>query len=142
MNNSLLITLAEDNAADVFLVRSALEQEGFKFHLRVLSDGGQALRFLEEVENDVLPCPDILLLDLNLPIRSGTEILAKLRESTKCSSACVVVLSSSEAPQDKERVARLGVTHYFVKSGDLDEFMKLGLVVREAWEKNGTNGNS
>jgi CheY-like chemotaxis protein len=142
MKNSLLIAIAEDNPADVFLVRSALEEEGFDFHLHVLSDGGQAVSFLNEVERAAVPCPDILLLDLNLPKCSGTEVLARLRESTRCCCTCVVVLSSSDSPQDREKVARLGVRHYFVKSGDLDEFMKLGGVVRQAWEKKGVNGNS
>jgi CheY-like chemotaxis protein len=134
MNGTLLITLAEDNAADVFLVRSALEQEGLEFELQVLSDGGQALCLLDQIESEAAPCPDILLLDLNLPKRSGAEILARLRQTVRCASARVVILSSSNSPQDRERVAQLGVTHYFVKSNDLDEFMKLGAVVREALE--------
>jgi two-component system, chemotaxis family, response regulator Rcp1 len=130
MDRTPLIVLAEDNATDVFLVRSALEQESLDVRLQVVEDGEQALRFLEEVENAAAPCPDLLLLDVNLPRFSGWEVLERVRQSTKCASISVVVMSSSNSPQDRERAKRLEVAHCFLKRADLKEFMKLGGVVR------------
>lgn len=135
MKNNPLIVLTEDNAADVFLVRSALEDAGLDFRLHVISDGEQALRFLQTVEADEAACPDLLLLDLNLPKLSGADILRNLRENNHCSDSSVVVLTSSDSPQDRARVAQFGVEHYFLKTASLDEFMKLGSVVRQVLEK-------
>ena len=134
MKNNPLIVLTEDNAADVFLVRSALEDAGLAFRLHVISDGEQALRFLQTVETDQSACPDVLLLDLNLPKMSGADILRSLRENNHCSASSVVVLTSSDSPQDRARVAQLGVEHYFLKTASLDEFMKLGSIVRQVLE--------
>ncbi len=135
MNPPPLIVVAEDNATDVFLVRSALEQESIDCQLHVVSDGEQAVRFLEEVEVNAAPCPDLLLLDVNLPRIGGWEILERLRKSTKCSSLPVVVMTSSNSPDDKERAKRLALAHCFIKRADLQEFMKLGAVVREVLRK-------
>jgi len=134
VKNNQLIVLTEDNAADVFLVRSALEDAGLDFRLHVISDGEQALRFLQTVETDQSACPDVLLLDLNLPKMSGADILRSLRENNYCSASSVVVLTSSDSPQDRARVAQLGVEHYFLKTASLDEFMKLGSIVRQVLE--------
>ena len=134
MKTQPLIVLTEDNAADVFLVRSALEDAGIDFRLHVLSDGEQALRFLETVESDESACPELLLLDLNLPKLSGTDILRSLRENNHCAGSSIIVLSSSDSPKDRARVAQLGVEHYFLKTASLDEFMKLGNVVRQVLE--------
>ncbi len=139
MSRPPLIVVAEDNATDVFLVRSALEHERVDCDLQVFSDGEQAARFLEDVEVNAAPCPDLLLLDVNLPRINGWEILERLRQSTRCPSLPVVVMTSSNSPADKERAKRLSLAHCFIKRADLKEFMKLGAVVREVLEKGLSN---
>jgi DNA-binding response OmpR family regulator len=134
MRRPPLILLGEDNPGDVFLVRSALGEAGIAFELRVLSDGEQIIRFFEDVEREAAPCPDLLILDLNLPKRSGLEILEGLRKSSKFQSVRVVIITSSDSGEDRQRVGRLGVSQYFLKRADLDEFMKLGPLVRAVLE--------
>ena len=73
MSRPPLIVVAEDNATDVFLVRSALEQERLECHLQVFSDGEQAVRRLEDIEVNAAPCPDLLLLDINENWRLGNS---------------------------------------------------------------------
>lgn len=135
MSRTIQIILAEDNEVDVLLVRRALEMEGLDHQLQVLSDGEQVFCFLAEVESGAAPYPDILLLDLNMPKRSGEEILNRIRESAKFSPIPIVVVTSSDSPQDRQQSARLGVAHYFRKPCDLAEFMKLGAVIRAALPK-------
>jgi CheY-like chemotaxis protein len=131
MKSPPLIFVAEDNATDVFLVRYALEKEGIDCQLHVVSNGEQALRFLDDVESDTAPCPHLLVLDINLPRVGGWEILERLRKSTKCSSLPVIIMSSSNSAVDKERARRLSLAHCFTKRADLKEFMKLGALMRE-----------
>jgi chemotaxis family two-component system response regulator Rcp1 len=126
------IVLVEDAEADVFLVREALQQGGLDFTLRVLDDGEKAVDFIEEVEEDETePCPDLVLLDLNLPKKSGTQVLERMRKGRRCGRIPVIVLTSSDSPKDKEQTARLGANQYIRKPSRLAEFMKLGEIVRD-----------
>jgi chemotaxis family two-component system response regulator Rcp1 len=133
--NPFQILLAEDNPPDTFLVHEALRQQQIEYEMHVVPDGEKALRFLDRVENGELPCPDIVLLDINLPRRTGTDVLARLRGSDLCREARVVVLSSTEAPGDREALCELGANDYFRKPTNLDDFLKLGEVVKRHLEK-------
>jgi CheY-like chemotaxis protein len=128
----LNILLAEDNRGDVLLVRQALDEHHIRHKLYVVQDGAEAIRFIEQMgQPDSAPCPDLMLLDLNLPKAEGQQVLAEFRKHPACAHTPVIVVSSSDAPRDRARIGALGVTRYFRKPSELDEFMKLGGVVRD-----------
>jgi CheY-like chemotaxis protein len=130
------IVLIEDTASDVFLIREALEQAGLAFELRVLDDGEKALEFLAGIEGDeTAPLPHMIVLDVNLPRVSGRQVLERVRRSSRCGRIPVFILTSSDSPKDKAEIAHLGATRYLLKSSRLDEFMSLGVVVREFLER-------
>lgn len=123
----LHILLAEDNFGDVLLVRQALTEHRIHHELHVVKDGDEALQFLDRMgETGEPPCPDVLLLDLNLPKVDGPQVLQAFRKHPACAKTPVVVVTSSDAPADRKRAAALGATAYFRKPYDLSEFMKLG----------------
>jgi CheY-like chemotaxis protein len=125
------IVLVEDSEADAFLVREALEQAGVPCELQTVRDGEEAIIFLETIESDeAASTPNLIILDLNLPMVSGEQVLERIRKTRKCGSTPVIILTSSESPRDKDATVRLGATEYFSKSSRLDEFMKLGVIVR------------
>src|ERR1700689_662332 len=94
--SSRYILLAEDNPADVLLVREALEDRAVNCELHVISDGEQVVRFIEQIDSDrALHCPRLVLLDLHLPKRDGGEILKALRSSERCGQTPVVILTAS-----------------------------------------------
>jgi CheY-like chemotaxis protein len=126
------ILLVEDNAADVFFVREALRSEGIDNEIFVAQDGEKAVEFIESADrSDDAPCPQVILLDLNLPRKSGAEVLLRITQSSRLAQVPVVIVTSSDAPADRAETARLGARRYFVKPRDLDEYLKLGLVVRD-----------
>jgi len=125
------IVLVEDAEPDVFLVREALESGGVPFNLRVFSDGEKAVDFIDEMDQLAGGSPDLLLLDLNLPKKSGAQVLEHAKRSQGWRNVPVVVLTSSDSPRDKEQAALLGATRYFRKPSRLAEFMKLGEIVRD-----------
>jgi len=130
--NCFHIVLVEDAEPDVILVREALEQSGLEFDLRVLDDGEQGVDFVENMDRDAtITRPHLFLLDLNLPKKSGGQILERVRQSPTCGQVPVVILTSSDSHKDKAQAANLKATGYFRKPSRLDEFMKLGPYVRD-----------
>ena len=126
------VLLVEDNPPDVMLVRKALLEHGLEFTLYAHSDAEQALAFIDRMgEAGDAPCPDVVLLDLNVPKGDGVELLNAVRNSPKCPDVPIIVISSSSAPQDHARMAQGGATRYFCKPIDLDQFLKLGSLVKE-----------
>jgi CheY-like chemotaxis protein len=127
----LHILLAEDNRGDVLLVRRALQEHGIPHQLHVAQDGAEAMKFIAHMgKTGGLPCPDIVLLDLNLPVFDGPQVLTELRKDPECLHASVIVVTSSDAPNDRAHMAELGISYYFRKPSDLDAFMELGAVVK------------
>jgi DNA-binding response OmpR family regulator len=125
------IVLAEDNPADVKLVRVALLEHSVDCDLRVISDGEEVLEFIRGLDRDQgFPCPDLLLLDLHLPKRDGNEVLKELRSSERCARTPVVVLTSSDSPADHKMAQDNAALHYFRKPTSLAQFMDLGRIVK------------
>jgi CheY-like chemotaxis protein len=125
------IVLIEDNRADVGLVREALEQHNVRCEVTEIANGDIAIRFIEEVELGQHPCPDLFIIDLNLPRKPGREVLKRIRASAACKDVAVVILTSSDNQKDKDDVAPLTPLHYLRKPSRLDDFIGLGALFKE-----------
>src|SRR5689334_5033280 len=126
------ILLAEDSAADVGIVRIALRDQNLNHILHVARDGEEAIAFIEKADNDAkAPGPDLLLLDMHLPKYDGEAVFKRLRSTEHYAQIPVVVMTSSDAPQDHDRARRHAALFYFRKPSRLEEFIQLGLIVRE-----------
>ena len=130
------ILLIEDNVGDIFLVREALEAYDICYKLQVLSDGQAAIDHIQKMGNSPeAPCPDILLLDLNIPKAEGADVLKEFRRRPECIDTPVIVISSSDNPRDTGKVNALGVAEYFKKPSSFDAFLQLGALVRDAVQR-------
>ncbi|MEO8049200.1 MAG: response regulator [Acidobacteriota bacterium] len=124
--------LAEDNPADIFLVREALNSHNIICELEVISDGDQALRHIDCLDsNQPHRCPALLLLDMHLPKRDGEAILRHLRASEHGAKTPVIIMTSSESPALKNTAEKNAALHYFRKPSKLDEFMMLGVLIKD-----------
>ncbi len=121
--------MVEDNPADVFLLKEALRTHGVQFHLDWFADGEQAAAHIERIAEN--PNLQLILLDLNLPKVDGKELLARIRSHPMLSGTPVAILTSSDSPQDRADTARLGANCYIQKPPSLDEFLHLGVTLRE-----------
>jgi chemotaxis family two-component system response regulator Rcp1 len=127
------VLLVEDNEVDIFIITEILKKCGFDFKLDVTTNGESALSFLEGVDGAGRPaCPELVLLDLNLPKRSGIEVLSHIRRGPRCNHVPVVIVTSSEAPDDIEAAHILNATAYFVKPTNLAAYMELAEVICHA----------
>src|SRR5437868_1198675 len=121
------VLLAEDNPADVFLIKEALRVHEVEVNLHVVSDGEAAIRLIEAAEKREIACePKMALLDLNLPRKTGIDVLIHLRSSATYGNIPVAIISSSRS------VENLGgrIEHFFTKPSDYDRFMALGGIVK------------
>ncbi len=132
----LSLLLVEDSPADVYLVREAMRQEGLVVDLEVAEDGERAMEIVDRVDAaPESPAPELMLLDINIPRRSGNQVLARVRSSLRCANVPVVMISSSDSPAEQRRAFELGATAYFRKPSSLSEFMQLGKLVRQLHEQ-------
>ena len=119
----------EDNKADVFLVEEAIAFHEIHAKLQVITDGAEGIRRVEESNREDQP-PDLFILDLNLPKRSGLEILAAVRRSAKYAHIPVLIMTSSDSQKDRQETSRLGSSGYFRKPAGFDEFLEIGALIK------------
>jgi len=131
----LSLLVVEDSPADVFLLREAIKEEGLSCQMEVADDGEKAFDILDRVDNGSQNIPHLLLVDLNVPCHSGTQVLERLRRSPRCGNTPVVMMSTSDTPTERKLALDLGANEYFCKPSSLAEFMKLGKLVRRLLEE-------
>ena len=128
------ILLVEDNPGDVRLTREALKEGKLRNNLSVVGDGVEALALLRrEGKFADSVRPDLILLDLNLPKKSGLEVLADIKADADLRRTPVVILTTSEAEQDIVKSYNLYANCYISKPVDLEQFMKVVKSVEEFW---------
>jgi CheY-like chemotaxis protein len=131
VDKSLPILIVEDNPADLYLIREAIDGAEIDADIYVARDGEQATNFFDDADADAAaPCPALVILDINLPKKHGTDVLQHLRKSARCSRARVVVVSTSASARDRQDAMQLGADEYFRKPSDYDDFLKLGDVIK------------
>lgn len=95
----MLVLLVEDNPAEARLTQEALQETGFTYDLKIVSDGEMATQFLrKECGFSEMPTPNLILLDLNLPRKHGREVLQEIKSDPLLSYIPVIVVSNSHAP--------------------------------------------
>jgi len=128
------VLLVEDNPGDARLVQEALAENNLELNLHIVRDGMQALAFVnQEGEYADAPTPDLVLLDFNLPMRDGREVLANIKNDPVLKRLPVVILSSSEAEQDILQSYDLHANCYIQKPLDFEQFTTVIKSVGNFW---------
>jgi two-component system, chemotaxis family, response regulator Rcp1 len=128
------ILLVEDNPGDVRLTQEALRDSKLHNRLSVVEDGVEALAFLRrEGHYNDSPRPDIILLDLNLPRKSGREVLEEIKQDEVLKRIPVVVLTTSEDERDVMASYNLHANCYITKPVDLSQFITIVRNIKEFW---------
>ena len=128
------ILLVEDNPGDVRLTREALREGKFLNRLHVAPDGVEALAFLRRGPgHESAPRPDLILLDLNLPKKSGLEVLAEIKNDPDLQIIPVIILTSSQAEEDIVKAYRSHANCYIAKPVNLEAFLQVVLSIENFW---------
>lgn len=135
-DDPLSVLVVEDNEGDVRLIRTGLESSDIATAPTVVNDGDAALEQL--LESPGPDRPDLLLLDLNVPKRTGRDVLEQLQADSKRCSIPILVLSGSQSDEHIRETLELGADGYFVKPVDPHEFISLIETVVESVAESGT----
>lgn len=128
------ILLVEDNPGDVRLTTEAFREARVCNRIHTVPDGVEAMAFLNrEGSYTNVPCPDLILLDLNLPRKDGREVLAAIKSDEKIKHIPVVVLTTSKAEEDIIRSYELQANCFVSKPVELDQFITTMKAVGDFW---------
>jgi CheY-like chemotaxis protein len=128
------ILLVEDNPGDVDLMLETLETSKFLIHMNAVSDGEQAMAYLRQVGRYVNAArPDLILLDLNLPIKDGRETLTEIKSDVNLKKIPVVILTTSSSEEDIIQAYELQASCYITKPVDLEQFVKVVNAIEGFW---------
>jgi CheY-like chemotaxis protein len=137
MSDGSVILLAEDREDDVLLVRRAFTKAKVPNPIYVVRDGEEVIWYLKGqgkyANREAYPLPDLLLLDLKMPIKNGFEVLKWIRQQPGLAPLRVLVLTSSDSLRDVNLAYRLGANSFLVKPLDFENARQLGSVIRDYW---------
>ncbi len=128
------ILLVDDSDVDVKLTRKAFEREKLVVNLHRVENGEECLAFLrKQSKYSSVPTPDLILLDINMPVMDGHELLAKLLKDDELRHLPVVVLTSSEDERDVLKMYKLRCNAYLVKPVDANKFQEMIKLINAFW---------
>lgn len=128
------ILLVEDNEGDIILTLEAFEESKIKTKISVVKNGREALDFLyRRGEYAEAPKPDIIILDINIPIFNGHEVLKRIKEDPALKKIPVIMLTTSSNRKDIHLAYENHSNSYITKPLDIDEFLKAILKIEEFW---------
>ncbi len=129
--------MVDDDHEDIMLIRDALREVAPNIKFKSLNDGQELLEFLlniiENGDHSVNTCPELILLDLNMPKKSGFEALEEIRSNPDLKGIPVIILSTSEIEQDIKRSFEAGANSFLSKPKDYDELLSQMKRTMEYW---------
>jgi CheY-like chemotaxis protein len=129
---SINILLVEDNEGDILLTTEAFEESKIVNEINVIRNGEEAIRYFEALNNKD-PHPDLVLLDINLPKKSGHEVLMYVKSHEKFKHIPVIMLTTSSSEKDILLCYNNYVNCYITKPIDVSDFMKAISKVEDFW---------
>lgn len=128
----LNILLADDDEDDRLLFKDAFDEIRIKTNVQMVHDGVQLMHYLNNPEHNL---PDIVFLDLNMPLKNGFECLAEIRSAKRLKDLSIAIYSTSGSDEDIEETFVKGANVYIKKPNDFSVLKKvLGDVITINWQ--------
>jgi CheY-like chemotaxis protein len=140
-----VILLAEDSQDDVLLIKRAFVRGGVQNTLYVVPNGEETIWYLKGegkfANRAEYPLPDLLLLDLKMPIVDGFGVLRWVRQQPNLAGLRILVLTSSDSLRDVNLAYKLGANSFLVKPLEFENCAQLGKLIQEYWLERNQPGN-
>ncbi|MGD0077412.1 MAG: response regulator [Sedimentisphaerales bacterium] len=131
---AIRILWAEDSISDILLIKEAFRQAGLKHRLNVVSNGVEALDFLfRRARYTHALAPELVILDLNMPKKSGREVIQEIKTDPDLSRIPLVVLTSSSGDQNVLEGLDPKRCTYLVKPATFDALVELAKQINSFW---------
>lgn len=128
------ILLVEDNEGDIILTLDAFEESKIKTDISVVKNGQEAMDFLfRRGEYSSVEKPDLILLDINIPIFNGHEVLRQIKTNDSLKKIPVIMLTTSSSQKDINQAYENHSNSYVKKPLDMEEFLQAILKIEEFW---------
>ena len=128
------ILLVEDNEHDVALTQEGFKQAKLVVNLHHVENGAECMSFLRKQGRYAdVPTPDLILLDLNMPVMDGREVLTELMADNQLNYLPIVILTTSAEQQDILKMYQLRCSSYITKPVDFDQFLRVIRSIGEYW---------
>ena len=129
MKNKSRIVYADDDADDRLLVQEAFEENSLTCKLDLVEDGIQLLDYLKNNETN----PSLILLDINMPRKDGTQVLAELKANPRWRHIPVIMFTTSKSPEDVRKCYDLGANSFIVKPSSFQDLLNVTDVIVKYW---------
>ena len=130
----IFILIAEDDADDRFLLRSAFEENGYKDKLEFVENGVEMIEYLHRLAADnEVGLPRFILLDLNMPKKDGREVLKEIKQSPDLNKIPIIIFSTTNNEQEMRRCYELGANSYITKPNSFESLIKTVAALRSYW---------
>jgi chemotaxis family two-component system response regulator Rcp1 len=128
------ILLVEDNEGDILLTTEALETIQLSNEITVIKSGKEAIDYMTQSGSYIeIDLPDLVLLDINIPIKNGLEVLSMIRSHEKSKSIPVIMLTTSSSLSDQNASRQLNANLFITKPTDMDAYEQMIRVIEEFW---------
>lgn len=129
MHKTFNVFVIDDDEDDQMLIQAAFQQDSGRYKLQFVSDGTATLANMDRS----LPVPDLILLDLNMPLINGFEVLQQLKRSPAYCRVPVVILTTSDHQKDIDKAYELGASSFITKPIDHQSLIDLAAQIRLYW---------
>ena len=128
-NKTLMVYLVDDDIDDLQIVREALLQHSYKGQVKTAVNGQVLMDDLSQPNGKTNP--QVIILDLNMPLKNGFEVLREIKGNPSLNNIPVVVLTASANEYDEIQCLELGCSYFFRKPFSLDEYKPIVSVVKK-----------
>ena len=130
----LQILLVEDNEGDILLTTEALESMKIENEISVLKTGKEAIDYMTQSGSYAdAELPDLVLLDINLPVKNGLEVLAAIKSNERSKDIPVIMLTTSSSKTDQEASRRLKASLFITKPIEMHKYEEVVNLIENFW---------
>ena len=131
----ITILIVDDSPTDAAILVAALDDIGYQWPVQIIHTGDEALAWLQRIDNNTHSYPQLILLDLNLPGRTGYDVLQEIKTNVVWKTIPTIVMSSSATPSDIDKSYRLHANAYITKPTEFREYQLIAQKIQDFWLK-------